>query len=360
MPISLLSKRALRILVTRTDRIGDLVLSTPIFSSLRKAYPKAHIACLTFSENREIIEGNPFLDEVILYDKKGSERGILGNILFSRRIAKKKFDIVIHLHATNRMHWMSFLAGIPVRIGYDRKCKWALTNALKDQKSEGQKHEAEYNFDLLETLNVSCPSSLETYFPVSENSLRSFHQLLKHHNIKRLNNWVVINPSASCPSKRWSAAFFGELFRRRIKEDYDVTFILIGTLADRQLTQQVSAAAQIPIYDLSGKLSLGMLGALLAESKLLISNDSGPVHIATALKTPVISVFGRNQAGLSPNRWKPLGNLSKILWKDVGCQKCLAHNCEINFLCLEAVSVEDALEAVKGFSNRFHPEPVTQ
>ncbi len=77
-----------------------------------------------------------------------------------------------------------FFSGDPARIGYDRKCKWALTNALKDQKSEGQKYEVEYNFDLLETLNVSCPSSLETYFPVSENSLRSFHQLLKYHNIK--------------------------------------------------------------------------------------------------------------------------------------------------------------------------------
>jgi len=119
--IKLRLDRPLRILITRTDRIGDLVLSTPVFEAVRSQYPKAWIAILTFCENREIVEGNPYLDQVILYDKKGSEKGWLGNALFARRIAKDKFDVVVHLHATNRMHIVSWLAGIPVRIGYERK-----------------------------------------------------------------------------------------------------------------------------------------------------------------------------------------------------------------------------------------------
>src|SRR3989338_3002193 len=121
------SRQGARIIFTRTDRIGDLVLSTPVFKPVREKFPDAWIACLTFCENRELVEGNPYLDEVILYDKKGSEHGVWGNWLFAGKIRAKKFDVVIHLHSTNRMHWMGWLAGIPCRIGWKRKSAWTLT-----------------------------------------------------------------------------------------------------------------------------------------------------------------------------------------------------------------------------------------
>ena len=121
---------------------------------------------------------------------------------------------------------------------------------------------------------------------------------------------------------------------------------MIGAEKDRSLAAKVQVAAGIPISDLTGRLSLGMLGALLKTSSLLISNDSGPVHIASAVGTPVISIFGRNQPGLSPVRWRPLGENARVVWKNVGCDPCLAHNCEIHFLCLDVISVEDVLTEV--------------
>src|SRR3989338_975690 len=145
MNVSLPSNRPLRILITRTDRIGDLVLSTPVFSAVRQKYVNAWIACLTFAENREIVEGNPFLNEVVLYRKKDHEKGWIGNLKFARLLAKKKLDIVIHLHATNRMHFVSWLARIPMRVGYGRKLPWALTHSIPDLKKEGTRHEADYN-----------------------------------------------------------------------------------------------------------------------------------------------------------------------------------------------------------------------
>jgi len=160
-----------RILVTRTDRIGDLVLSTPVFSALREKFPQAWIACLTFVENRDLVMGNPYLNEVLLYDKQGSEKSWWGNLRYATSLASKKFDVVIHLHATNRMHWVSWLAQIPIRLGYDRKCAWALTHPVPDLKSQGLKHEAAYNFDLLRLLNIREPLSLETYFPTEVRSV---------------------------------------------------------------------------------------------------------------------------------------------------------------------------------------------
>ncbi|MBI3313791.1 MAG: glycosyltransferase family 9 protein [Candidatus Omnitrophica bacterium] len=338
-----------RILITRTDRIGDLVLSTPVFSEIRKKFPKAWIACLTYLENKEIVCGNPYLDEIILYDKKGSEKGIWGNLLFSRALSKKKFDLVIHLHATNRMHWTTWLAGIPVRIGWNRKWGSLLTHPYPDLKKEGKKHEAEYNFELLAPLGISQPCNLETFFPVSEKSKASLEELLRHHHLSLDKPWVVISPSASCLSKIWSAERFG-ILSQKILAEYDVCLIIIGTRSDHRLIQKIkNAAPETGFYDLSGKLSLGMLGALLKNSALLISNDSGPTHIASAVGTPVISIFGRKQPGLSPARWRPLGARSRVIWKDVGCVECLAHNCQIHFLCLDAISVQDVFKEVEFF-----------
>ena len=153
-----------RILITRTDRIGDLVLTTPLFKILREKYPNAWIAALVFLEHREIVEGNPYLDEVILYDKKGSEHSFWGQFRFSQMLRGKKFDAVIHAHGTNRMHLAGWLAGIPVRVGYDRRAPWALTHVHPYNKKEGKKQEAEYLPELLECFGIPSPQEVETFF----------------------------------------------------------------------------------------------------------------------------------------------------------------------------------------------------
>lgn len=337
-----------RILVTRADRIGDLVLSTPVFSELRKQFPKAWIAALTFKENRQILEGNPFLDEIILYDKQDTGKSFWRNWKFSRGLSKKKFDVVIHLHATNRMHFVSWLAGIPVRIGWNRRLGWALTHAFPDIKKEGRKHEAEYNFELLAPLGVKCPDSPGLYFPVPLPAEAAVRGLFKNLKISSDKPLVILSPGASCASKRWPAERFAQT-AEALAARYPIQFAAIGTHADRSLIQRLKAQTPTPILDLSGQLDLSMLAAFLKQAALLISNDSGPVHMAAAVGTPVISIFGRRQPGLSPTRWRPLGGDSRFIWKDVGCDPCLAHECQIHFLCLDAISVEDVLKEAAQF-----------
>ena len=336
-----------RILVTRTDRLGDLVLSTPVFEALRRRFPDAYIACVTFLENREVIEGNPYLDEVILYDKKGSEKGWLGNLIFASKLAKRRFDVAIHLHPTNRMHLVSWLAKIPVRIGYRKKNGWALTRTLEDRKAEGLKHEAEYNFDLLKFLGIENTQTLVPHFPLKERDRLSLAFLLENLGLDWEKPYAVFNPSASCPSKIWPADRFARL-ADELQGRHQLQIVLIGSRQDRRFAVKVREHLIRPVFDLSGKLSLGMLGWLLKKAKLLISNDSGPVHVARAVGAPVISIFGRNLSGLSPKRWGPLGEGGKVIHKEVACPVCLAHNCRINFLCLDVVSVEDVLEETRG------------
>jgi heptosyltransferase-2 len=334
-----------RILITRADRIGDLILSTAVFPEIRKKFPKAYLACVTFLEHREILEGNPYLDEVILYDKKGREKSWLGQFWFAQKLAAKKFDIVIHLHATNRMHAAGWLARIPVRLGWDRRAAWALTLSYPEVKKEGKKHEAEYNFDLLEALGIKTPAKPQLYFPVTERSQASLDMLVQHSGLPQDKPWVVLAPGASCPSKIWPAARFG-YFANAWNEKTPAVFIGVGGAQDRILMERVceTLSPQVSFYDWSGKLSLGMLAALLKRSSLMISNDSGPAHVGAAVGTPVLSIFGRNQSGLSPKRWRPLGDKTSYLWKDVGCSPCLAHECQINFLCLDTIAADEAVK----------------
>lgn len=358
MNIVLPPDRPVRILVTRTDRLGDLVLSTPVFEALRRKFPEAWISVLVFQENREIVEGNPYINEVLLYDKKGSEKGIWGQICFAWKIVRRNFDLAVHLHATNRMHLLTLAAGIPQRLGWERKCAWALTHALPDMKREGLKHEAYYNFDLLAPLDITVRTGeVRAYFPLTEKNRRSFEELARHHGLDFSKPWVILSPSASCPSKIWPAERFAET-ADRLREVYDVEMIAIGAHSDRHFVRRVCDAARSRIHDLSGRLSIGLLGELLSRSALLLSNDSGPVHVANAVGIPVVSIFGRKQAGLSPLRWGPLDPHSRVAWKDVGCEICTAHLCPVHFLCLDALSAGDILTHVQAFEKRLRSRRV--
>jgi heptosyltransferase-2 len=300
-----------RILISRIDRIGDVVLTTPIFQLLKDTYPDSFLSVLVSPVTQKVVEGNPWVDEVLVYDKKGKEKSIWGTFRFARRLAHRHFDAAIHFHATNRVFWLSFLARIPIRIGHRRKFDRLLTHAVEEKKREGEKHESEYNLDLLKPLGLAVKSLPPAYFPLHEKDRLS---LFQKHPALGSKSYVVLSPSASCISKRWPPERF-----RSVGEELAKTkgfgLCLIGSHADREICQEVLAGMKAPALNLAGELTLGELGWLLKNSKLLISNDSGPVHIAAALDVPVISLFGRSDAGLSPKRWRPLGLRSFFIHK---------------------------------------------
>ncbi|MFZ2357067.1 MAG: lipopolysaccharide heptosyltransferase II, partial [Candidatus Omnitrophota bacterium] len=126
-----------RILIVRTDRIGDVLLSTPVIKVLRDNYPHAYIAMIVSPYSKEIVDGNPYLDEVIIYDKDRKHKSWLGSIKFSRNLKKRKFDLALILHPTNRMHLVTYLAGIPRRIGYDQKLGFLLSDKITHTKQFG-------------------------------------------------------------------------------------------------------------------------------------------------------------------------------------------------------------------------------
>ncbi len=334
-----------RILIARTDRIGDVLLSTPVIKALRQKYPQAYISMIVAPYARDIVEDNPYLDEVIIYDKEIKHKSWMRSLKFASRLRKKKFDLAVILHPTNRLHLVTFLAGIPKRLGYNHKFGFLNNCAKAHTKQEGRKHEAEYNLDLLCDLGVNG-NVQDLFMPIKLESEQWVQDLFNSHGIKDKDKLLAINPGASCLSKIWPAANFVQV-AQILASKHDFKIIIVSGPKDTSIANMIAQKLGDGALNLSGKTSVSHLASILKRCTLFISNDSGPVHIASSLGVPVISIFGRNQAGLSPLRWGPLGKQDKYLHKDIGCLECLAHNCKKDFACLKAISVEDVVSTVE-------------
>lgn len=339
-----IDKKNRRILILRNDRIGDVLLSTPVIKALRQKFPQAYISMLVAPVARDIVEGNPYLDEVIIYDKDIKHKKWMRTLKFAAKLKKKKFDLAVNLHPTNRTNILIFLAGIPVRLGYNRKLGFLLTHRKEHLKQEGLKHEAEYNFDLLKVLGVTGDPS-DLFMPIKTDSDLYADELFRREGIKSSDNLLAINPGASCPSKVWPVERFAQV-AEKLAARYGFKILILSGPKDMALANKISLhyGAKGKIINLAGKTSLSQMASIIKRCTLFISNDSGPVHMASALGTPVISIFGRNQPGLSPKRWGPLGKADKYIHKEeAACIQCLAHNCKKQYACLKAISVEDVI-----------------
>lgn len=335
--------KAKRILITRTDRLGDVVLSTAVVRHLKKLYPSSYIAFMVRPENKDVVLNNPDLDEVIVYDKKGKEKSFLNTIKFALSLKKKNFDIGIALHPTNRVHIIMFLAGIPLRIGYDRKMSMLLNKRVPHVKHYGDKHEASYNFELLEGAGFDVKEAdIKPYIVTSKEEKLLVDRV--YSDLKLGDNVIAIHPGASCASKRWDARGFAEV-ADELKKKYSSNIALIGADETASFSNAVKDAMRSPAIDLTGNFLVGELAEFLSRCRLFVSNDSGPVHVAVAVGTPTVVIFGRKDPGLSPKRWGPLGEKSRILHGDAGCKKCLAHDCLRDYACLKAVTAQEVIKA---------------
>ncbi|MFH1772399.1 MAG: lipopolysaccharide heptosyltransferase II [Candidatus Omnitrophota bacterium] len=339
-----------KILIVRTDRLGDVILSTPVISVLRKNFPHAHIGFLCRPYTYEAVNRNPYLDEVIVYDKYGKQKSLLSTIKFAFFIRRKHFDWSIILHPTNRAHLISFIAGIPFRVGWDRKMGFLLSKRLPHVKQDGLKHESEFNLDILRSLSLTVEDTC-LHFPLSHEAEKQISIILSNLKIEDGSKFVVIHPSASCPSKRWPQDNYSELVKMLQKKS-NLKIIIITVKGEEGFGKLIVENNEV--VDLRGKLTIVQTASLLKKAALFISNDSGPVHIAAAIGTPVISIFGRKDPGLSPLRWKPLGKNSYYIHKDAGCSECLAHNCKKGFLCLKKIAPQEVAILALGILNKFN------
>jgi len=301
------------ILIVRTDRIGDVVLTTPAIKSLRQAYPAARISILVTPVTYDLVNGNPYVDEILVDDRQGRHKGLFGFLRLAREIRLKRFDLAIIYHTKRRYNLACYAAGIPFRLGYkNEKFGFLLSLPLKDARPWGTKHEAEYCMDVLKAIGVEN-DDLDIFVPLQKEAEGWMFNWMQENNLKP-NEFITIHPGASDFTKCWPTANFA-LLMDRLAERYALKIVLIGSPqimpVAAEILRQTRKASEF--LNLTGKTSLAQMASLLRRSRLLISNDSGPVHVAAGVGTSVISLFLRNQPGINAERWKPLGAKSFIL-----------------------------------------------
>jgi lipopolysaccharide heptosyltransferase II len=333
------------ILIVRTDRIGDVVLTTPAIRALRKAYPQARITILVSPLTKNLVDGNPDINEVLVDNRNKENNGPLGFLRLIRLIKSKDFDLAINFHTKKRTNLLCFLARIPSRLGYyNKKFGFLLTEKIFDVRHLGEKHEAQYCMDVLKSLDIYS-DAVEVFVPVHEEEEKWAETFFSEQNLTLDPLVVAVHPGASCPTKKWPAKRFVELIHA-MNDKYACSIILVGSNDNSITADEIINLSDMPIIDLTGKTSVGQLASLFKRCHMLISNDSGPVHIADAAGTPVISIFTRNQPGINHERWRPLGEKSRVVSvpenRDISFAKGEVKDSQY----LDIIEVSDVLEAV--------------
>ena len=311
-------KRFDNILIIRTDRIGDVVLTTPTIKALRKAYPMSQISILVAPSTKDLVWPSPYLDEVLLDERKGRHRGLIGLLQLARDIRRRSFDAVFVFHTKRRYNLISFLAGIPFRIGY-RNEKWGflLTNPIKDIRPLGQKHETQYCLDVLKEIGVEV-KDIDFFISTQKEAENWAGNWLNSQDVKS-GEIIAIHCGSSDPVKCWSVEKFAKLIDS-LQQRYHLKIVLIGSVDTVERSNQIKQLTSLKPLDLTGQTSLAQTVSLLRRCRLLISNDSGPVHIAAAVGIHVISLFMRDQPGINPERWKPLSDKGLYLYSAGGLE----------------------------------------
>jgi len=338
-----LSQKDVRnILVVSANWIGDCIFSAPVFAALKEYFPQARIVCMGVARVREVLESIPFIDEVMVYDEEGAHRSFWAKWKFARSLGSRKFDLAFLLRPSYSRALLLAAAAIPVRIGYAKKGKGRfLTRIVSEQ--EGLLHRSDHYLRILEEAGIPV-NRRQCVLRVGENESERVKVLLREKGIEPKENFIVLNPGGNWDLKRWPLERYIKLAQALLQQNRKV--VLTGAEKDTGLAGRIHQEAQHEhLIDLSGKTSLKELMALLQKAKLVVSGDSGPLHMASSVGTPVVALFGPTRAEVTAPRGK---GKSRLLQKEIGCNllPCYFLDCPNN-QCMQAITLEDVLHEIK-------------
>ncbi|MDP8299918.1 MAG: lipopolysaccharide heptosyltransferase II [Candidatus Tantalella remota] len=333
------------IIILRTDRIGEVLLSTVVVDAVKGESPDARITFATSGYSKPIVEGRTDIEEVMVVDVPEKKGWFAGSLALAKRLREKRFDAAIILNPHKALHLACFLAGIPVRVGLNRKWGFLLTSSILDERYTGEKHEIEYALDVLGPLGITAePSSPRLEIDDSAQSYAD--ALLKEKGNSSKKALIAVHPGSSNPAKIWPHERYEGLIRK-IAAEMDCDVAVLGSGDEKELVAQIVRESDAGAIDLSGKLDLRQLAAVLNRATVFIGNDNGPMHMAAALGVPVMAIFGRDIPGVSPRRWRPWGDKNVVFHEPPGCDPCVDTECPYEYKCLKAITVDAVFDAVK-------------
>jgi len=327
-----------KILIRGPNWVGDAVLAIPAIKAVREHFSTADITLLVRPWVAGLFTSAPFIDKVWSEDKPSS---LADWTRITRDIRLRHFDLAILLPNSFESALMIFLGGVRHRIGYATDARrWMLTNAVAP--GEGPRHQTQYYLDLVKIFSAGIVAPSVEIQATSEERA-SARRLLSDEGVPREAKFLVLNPGAAYGSaKRWHVDRFAAV-ADSLAYELQLHVALIGSQHERPIAEQIRNRMTAPAAILTGRTSLETLIGVLAESCLMITNDSGPMHIAAALGVPTVAVFGSTDERVTG----PCGPRTRIVKNPVECSPCLLRDCPIDHRCMNGVTVDDVCNAAR-------------
>jgi lipopolysaccharide heptosyltransferase I len=293
------------ILIIKPSSLGDIVLALPALTALRKAFPNAKISWLIRPEFAPLIENHPHLSDIIIFERKLLGKAWYNPYAFTsllsliRRLRRNKFDAVIDLQGLFRTASLAWLSGCKKRFGIAKAREFApIFYTHKVVQDTDCIHLVDYYLKITQAAGAA-ETKAQFVFPQDLNAVDSISKLLTLNDIKP-DNYAVLIPGSAHSDKCWPIQHFAAM-ADKISSQFNLSIVATGIDSEKSAIEDLKNLANVPIANLAGRTSLNELLALLKAARLVISNDTGPGHIAAAVGTPLVMIFGRsNPARVAP------------------------------------------------------------
>ena len=310
----------MKILIFTKNWLGDVLFELPAIQAVRENFPEAEITALAPERCREILAAVPFINEVRNFDERAGERSFMAKLRFIAWLRREKFDQVFLFHRSFTRAFLAWLGGIPERIGYDTpKRRWILTKPVPAPRQA--LHQVDYFLVLLKWAGLRVNFGAEYQFYYKPEDADAARRILQENRLEP-GAFVAFHVGANWEPKKWPADQFARL-ADLIHKKFSFPVVLTGSLTDestaleiREAYRKLASTSPHPslspsggegggegVISLCGKTSLGTLGAFYRQASFVVSSDSGPMHIASGVGTPVAALFGPTSPELTGPRW---------------------------------------------------------
>jgi predicted lipopolysaccharide heptosyltransferase III len=335
------------ILAIKLRYLGDVLLATPTLHALKTAFPGARLSVLVNRGTEDILRANPHVDEIITLDR-GS---IVQQSRFVLAIRRRRFDTVVDLTDGDRAAVLTWSSGAAVRIGFNAEQRWTGRCYTTVVSVTAGSHRIERDLAALDPLGVAARERVPRIWLTPEDDAK-VEQLIGEVGIPRDRRWVVLQPGARYWFKAWPVERFAEL-ADRLHDRFGFHVLVGGSPQEESLTQSVVGLAKSRLLSIAGRSDVRTLAALLKRSALFVGNDTGAMHIAAAVGTPVVGLFGPS----NPSEWGPRGGAADVIYKGLDCRICFHPTCrrgEEN--CMKLIGVQEVFEAAARLLGQGRPD----
>lgn len=329
-----------RVLIWKLSALGDVILSTPSLRAIRRQFPKAHITVAVGRQAYEIVARCPYLNDLIIFDSKRKDRGLIRHAKFIQRLHRERFDYSIDLQNSRKTHLLAWLAGIPVRVGYRRKYGWLLNRGVRLPRVVLAP--IAHQHYLLRQAGFRPDGEMLELWPSMLDAQRAAHALGPETTPRQR---VGIHPGGSgrWKTKRWALDRWARVCDALAQRNIQV--IMVGGPEEQALGAALTRLTSAPPLNLIGQTTLMELACLIKQCHVFVAHDSSSLHMAAAMGTPTVALFGPTD----PRRHMPPTMLGHVIKKDVFCSPCYSPRCRtVTHACMKRISIEEVLSAVLG------------